>query len=144
MKSAAPQTVFIVDDNAIDREMLTAHLEKYQNLKVQAFSNGEYVIKGLLLEELDEPDIILLDYFLDSSTAVSKDGVEVLKKLKGISPNVKVIMLTRVKNERTIEYAKKHGALDYVVKSATMGYQQLDTILQKHFNFKEIKKSIKQ
>ena len=141
MTNKKQKSVFIIDDGDIDREMLTVHLEKYPNLKVQGFSNGEYVIKGLLLEQLEEPDIILLDYFLDFSTAVSKDGIEILKKLKGICPNINVIMLTRVKNGRIIEYAKKHGALDYVLKG-TDGFKQLDIVLQKHFNLKESIKTV--
>lgn len=136
MKSKKQQNVFIVDDNDIDRSMLLNHLEKYPNLKTQGFSNGEYCIRGLLLEQLEEPDIVLMDYFLDFSTAVSKDGIEILKKLKEICPKVSVIMMTRVKNEKIIEYARKQGALDYVVKGFD-ALKELDTVLHKHFGFKK-------
>lgn len=56
-----------------------------------------------------------------------------LDKLKEISPKTDVIMLTSVDNKKIIELAKKKGALDYVVKSAT-GFNELDSVLKKHFS----------
>jgi DNA-binding NarL/FixJ family response regulator len=77
-----------------------------------------------------------MDYFLDTAIGGSKDGLEILSKLKEICPNTQVIMLTSVSNEKVKELAKQKGALDYVVKSA-VSYQQLDSVLQKHFSLQE-------
>jgi hypothetical protein len=45
-------------------------------------------------------------------------------------------MLTSVSNEKIKELARQKGAIDYVVKS-TVSYQQLDSVLQKHFELQE-------
>lgn len=129
-------SVFIVEDSAIERSMLTDHLSKYPNLEIKEFSSGDACLKELILGNVQEPDLIFMDYFLDSSIGTSKDGLEILSKLKEICPNTQVIMLTSVSNEKVKELAKQKGALDYVVKSA-VSYTQLDSVLQKHFALQE-------
>ena len=129
-------SVFIVEDSAIERSMLTDHLSKYPNLEIKEFSSGDACIKELVLGNVEEPDLIFMDYFLDTAIGGSKDGLEILSKLKEICPNTQVIMLTSVSNEKVKELAKQKGALDYVVKSA-VSYQQLDSVLQKHFSLQE-------
>ena len=133
-------SVFIVDDSEMQRTMLTDHLAKCLELEIKAFPNGEYCIREIITGNVQEPDLVLMDYFLDVTPGSAKDGIEVLTKLKEICPNAKVIMLSSVSNERIIEMAKKQGALDYVVKNA-LGYQQLDSVLEKHFPFKKVVQS---
>lgn len=127
------KSVFIVDDSAIERSMLTDHLSKNEGVEIKEFSNGESCIKELVMGNVQEPDLILMDYFLETSPGSQKDGLEVLTKLKEICPDSQVIMLTSVSNEKIKELAKNKGALDYVVKSQ-ISYQQLDDVLQKHFS----------
>lgn len=127
------KSVFIVDDSAIERSMLTDHLSKNEGVEIKEFSNGESCIKELVMGNVQEPDLILMDYFLETSPGSQKDGLEVLAKLKEICPASQVIMLTSVSNEKIKELAKTKGALDYVVKSQ-ISYQQLDDVLLKHFS----------
>ncbi|MCX6274673.1 MAG: response regulator [Bacteroidetes bacterium] len=125
-------TVFIVEDNAVQRSMLTDHLSKYPQLKVKEFSSGDACLKELISGNVAEPELVLMDYFLESSFGASKDGLETLSKLKEIYPEMDVIMLTSVENEKIVDLAKKKGALDYVVKSAG-SFDKLDSILKNHF-----------
>ena len=125
--------VFIVEDSEVERNMLTDHLSNYPGIQAKEFSSGDYFLKELIMGKVDEPDLVLLDYFLDTTFGSAKDGIETLTKLKEIYPDVKVIMLTSVDNEKVVELAMKKGALDYVVKNA-LSYQKLDSILQKHFS----------
>lgn len=69
---------------------------------------------------------------MDSEIAHSKDGLEILVKLKEICPNTAIIMHTGVENQRIIELARKKGAYDYIVKGAE-GYKKLDSIIEKEF-----------
>jgi glutamate dehydrogenase (NAD(P)+) len=125
-------TVFIVEDNAVQRSMLTDHLSKYPQLKVKEYSSGDSCLKELISGNVAEPELVLMDYFLESSFGASKDGLETLSKLKEIYPDLDVIMLTSVENEKIVDLAKKKGALDYVVKSAG-SFDKLDSILKNHF-----------
>ena len=89
-------SVFIVDDSEIERSMLSDHLAKYPNLAIKEFSSGDYCLKEIIMGNLEEPDLVLMDYFLDVAGGASKDGLEILSKLKEICPDTKVIMLTGV------------------------------------------------
>lgn len=53
--------------------------------------------------------------FLDIKMA-NFDGLEVLKKIKGIKPELKVIMVTGWQSRDHIQRAKELGAYDYIVK----------------------------
>src|ERR1043165_3423265 len=118
MNTRKLETVFIVEDSEVERSMLKDHLSKYKNLKIKEYSSGTACIKELIVGNEQEPDLILMDYFLDSNMGASKDGLESLSKLKEICPATNVIMLTSVDNKRIIELAKEKGALDYIVKGA--------------------------
>jgi len=136
MASKKLNTIFIVEDNAMERSMLKDHLAKYPGVKVKEYSNGNACIKDMTIGNVEEPDLILMDYFLDSTFGASKDGMESLTKIKEISPDTNIIMLTSVDNQKIVDLAKKKGALDYVVKSST-GFNELDAALQKHFGLKK-------
>lgn len=127
------KNIYIVEDSEIERSMLKDHLSKYKGVSVKEYSTGSACLKEIILGDAAEPDLVLLDYFLDSSFGPSKDGLETLAKLKEISPQTDVIMITSVDNERIIELAKKNGALGYIVKG-TKSFKELDAILKKHFN----------
>ena len=125
-------SVFIVEDNAVQRSMLSDHLSKYPQLKIREFSSGDSCLKELISGNVEEPELVLMDYFLESSFGTSKDGLETLTKLKEIYPDTDVVMLTSVENQKIIDLAKKKGALDYIVKSAG-SFQKLDSIINDHF-----------
>jgi DNA-binding NtrC family response regulator len=135
-----PTALFIIDDSQIERSMLSDHLAKHTNLSIKEFSNGEYFLRELIMGNVEKPDVVLLDYFLESSPGTAKDGLEILGKLKQIYPDVKVIMLTSVENERIKELAKNQGALDYVVKGVN-AHQQLDAVLEKHLIVKKLEQA---
>lgn len=125
-------SIFIVEDDAIQRTMLTDHLSKYPHLKVRAFSSGDACLRELISGSVEEPELVLMDYFLDGTFGASKDGLETLTKLKEIYPETDVIMLTSVENEKIKDLASKKGALGYVVKSAG-SFQKLDSLLTENF-----------
>jgi DNA-binding NarL/FixJ family response regulator len=125
-------SVFIVEDNAVQRSMLSDHLSKYPDLKIREFSSGDACLKELISGNVEEPELVLMDYFLESSFGASKDGLETLTKLKEIYPDTAVIMLTSVENEKIVDLAKKKGALDYIVKSSG-SFQKLDSIMEQNF-----------
>lgn len=128
------KSVYIIEDTLVARTMLKDHLSKYKGIEIKEYSTGNACIRDIILNK-EEPDLVLMDYFLDSSFGPSKDGVETLEKLKEISPATEVVMLTSVDNKRIMDLAKEKGALDYVVKG-TNGFSELDTVLKKHFQVK--------
>ena len=80
---------------------------------MKKFSAGEQC-----LQNLDEnPNVVILDYYLDRVDKKAQNGIAILKQIKEKLPNTDVIMLSgQDKIEVAIE-TMKNGAFDYVVKN---------------------------
>ncbi len=103
--------VLIVDDHSLMRQGLEQILELEDGLSVigQA-SNGEQAIEKTIKES---PDVILLDINMPKLT-----GIEVLRRIKDMGIESKVIMLT-IHNDREYLYETVNmGADGYVLKDA--------------------------
>jgi response regulator of citrate/malate metabolism len=125
------ESVYIVEDSPAEMEMTKDYFSKYPEIQIKGFINGDECLKEIVVSGVS-PDMILVDYFLDSQVSSSKDGLEILVKLKELCPNASIIMHTSVDNERVIELARKKGAFNYVVKGAS-GYEKLDRIIEQQF-----------
>jgi len=111
--------IFIVEDNKIFTLALKAEIETaFENMpiKIQSFETGETCMKKFKQEN---PQVVILDYHLNSNNPDAADGIKVLDWIKKENHETNVIMLTS--NDR-IDIALKsfqHGASDYVVKTET-------------------------
>ena len=102
----AAQTVLVVDDEPMVREVLTQYLTHDGFTVVQAEDGDEAVAK------LDEcsPALVLLDLMLPK-----RHGLEVLRHARSTS-DVPVILLTALGDEKDRVAGLELGADDYVVK----------------------------
>jgi len=101
-----PYSITIVDDEATIREGVAMALEA--DYQVETFSTAETAISDM---ENNPPDLVLLDIGLPGM-----DGVEALRSIKGLYPEMLVIMITAFEDIDTVISAMKLGAYDYVVK----------------------------
>jgi two-component system response regulator PilR (NtrC family) len=99
--------ILVADDEQSMREFLDIMLKK-EGYKVSLAPNGEEVIK---LIEKDIFDLILMDIRMPRL-----DGISTLKKIKVISPETIVIMITAYASADTAIKAMKEGAYDYITK----------------------------
>jgi two-component system OmpR family response regulator len=107
--------VFLVDDDEMYLHTLEHNLKKNldSTVALKTFPTGEECLK-----ELDQsPDIIVLDYELNTKDKTAMNGIEVLKKIKSINPNIQVVMLSGQDNLEIAVNCLKNGAHDYVIKS---------------------------
>nr|WP_145546269.1 diguanylate cyclase [Variovorax boronicumulans] len=102
------QTVLVIDDSALNRQMLTDLLRSEYN--VLSARSGE---QGLELARQLQPDLILLDVVMPGL-----DGHEVLRLLKadGRTSVIGVIFITGLDSAAEEERGLRAGASDYVVK----------------------------
>jgi len=99
--------ILVADDEQSMREFLDIMLKK-EGYKVSLASNGEEVLK---LTERDIFDLVLMDIRMPKL-----DGISALKKIKAISPETIVIMITAYASADTAIKAMKEGAYDYITK----------------------------
>ena len=103
-------TVYIVDDEQTIREGITMALEDLYRIK--DFADAETALTAL---EKEPPDLVLLDVGLPGM-----DGIEALRRIKELQPDVLIIMITAYEDVDTVIAAMKLGADDYVVKPIYM------------------------
>ncbi|MCG2722190.1 MAG: sigma-54 dependent transcriptional regulator [Thermodesulfovibrionales bacterium] len=99
--------ILIVEDEKSMREILKILLEE-ENYTVSTASEG---LEGLASIEKDIFDLVITDMKMPGA-----DGFEVLKKVKEISPETMVIMITAFGTTETAIQAMKLGAYDYIHK----------------------------
>jgi two-component system response regulator PilR (NtrC family) len=99
--------ILIVEDEKNMREVLKILLEG-ENYAVTSASNG---LEGLSSLDKDIFDLVITDMKMPKA-----DGFQVLKKVKEISPDTIVIMITAFGTKETAIEAMKLGAYDYINK----------------------------
>ena len=100
-------SILVVDDERAIRESLTNWFEE-DGFQVEGAADGKQA-----LARLDERtfDIVLLDIKLPGM-----DGMELLRRIRAVSPDILVIMITAFASVETAVQALKDGAYDYVTK----------------------------
>jgi DNA-binding NtrC family response regulator len=119
MRTQHPISVFLVDD---EKTYLTA-LEHYLNghfkskIQTDTFTDGRECINAL--ESKPTIDLVVLDHYLTPGGAGTMDGLDVLRKIKQINPEVIVVMLSAEDKLTVATDCINNGAFEYVVKSET-------------------------
>jgi CheY-like chemotaxis protein len=106
------RTVFLVEDEPLQRQLMLDYLKGKFTLDLHDFGSGEEALNNLHLK----PEIIILDYHLNSSDPEASNGIEVLKKIREVLPLTQVIMLSSQDKISVSVDCMKHGAFDYIVK----------------------------
>ena len=101
--------LIIVDDDFPFRERLSRSMQK-KGFDVESFSNSAEAKIRITNKTFD---YAIVDMRLDDGS-----GLELIKKIKEISPNTKSLLLTGYGNIATAVAAIKSGAIDYLPKPA--------------------------
>jgi len=136
MADQSTQYVFLVDDEPIQNEMLKDHISSKFEYKLKTYDNGEDAIRDMNLK----PAIVVLDFHLNASQPNAQNGVEVLKKMKELSPHTEVIMLSGQDKIDVAIDSMKHGAYDYVIKGET-AFSRMENILNNIIELHSYKQS---
>ncbi len=110
------KNILVVDDELSMRQFLEILLKK-EGYNVSVAENGDVALKKI---RYVKPSVVLMDYNMPESI----DGVELLEKIREVSPETEIVVITAYASTEQAIKAIELGAVDYVSKP---------------FNVKEIK-----
>jgi DNA-binding NtrC family response regulator len=116
--------LFIVDDDALFLKTLEVDLAQDTGFSVKTFATGELCLENIT----QNPDVIILDYFLNGVDANAINGIETLDRIYKINPFIPVIILSSQDKIDVAINCMKHRAFDYIVKSET-SYIRLQKVI---------------
>ena len=109
--SPRPLRLLLVDDHRMLREGLRRSMELYGFDVVAEGSDGE---EGVRLAQALRPDVVLMDVSMPVL-----DGVEATRRIRLVSPDTQVVMLTMHADREVLAKAIRVGAAGYLVKDCS-------------------------
>ncbi|HTF03349.1 MAG TPA: response regulator [Bacteroidia bacterium] len=119
--------IFIVEDNAAYAQTLQVFLRSaFPEMKeVKIFPVGE----TCLMELHRNPDMIIIDYFLDSKYYDAETGLEIVKQIRVQKPEMNIIVLSSQNDiDVVIEAVKQHDC-SYVRKDEE-AFERVEEIIR--------------
>ena len=129
--------IFLVDDDIVFLKSLEIEFLEHADFAIETYVTGELCIQSLS----HNPDVIILDYYLDGTDKNAINGIETLDKIKEYNPDISVIMLSSQDSIDVAINCMHHRAFDYVVKSET-AFLRLQKILSALFQYKKMEKEL--
>jgi len=112
--------LLIVDDEIDIREFAKSFFKK-RNIEVLTASTGTEAFE---IMDKETPDLVLLDVRMDEMS-----GVQVLRQLREMRKQVKVIMVSGVEDEATLAEARELGIINYIHKPLVL--DELEKVVMK-------------
>jgi CheY-like chemotaxis protein len=112
-------TILVVDDSAVDRQVVGGLLQNHYDCAIEFAANGLEAIARLRDRV---PDLIVTDVNMPV-----KDGLQLVQDVRVLQPNVPVILMTAYGSEALACKALEQGATSYVSKSQ-LAEKLVDTV----------------
>lgn len=129
--------LFLVDDDALFLKSLEIEFLNRSDFVVETYQTGELCLANLS----QKPDLIILDYHLNSIDKNAMDGLETLDRIKARSPIIPVIMLSSQDKIEIAVNCMHQKASDYIVKSET-AFVRLQASIDNIFKYQRMQKEL--
>lgn len=107
-------TIMVVDDDVQICQLVN---DFFGGLKGHTVYMAHNAADAMAIVEAHQPDLALLDIMMPGV-----HGVEVLRRIKRVHPDIKAIMITAVDDKDIASEAIAEGAADYVTKPLDLNY----------------------
>jgi DNA-binding NarL/FixJ family response regulator len=125
VREGRAKKVIIIEEDSSYRMLLQKILKRLNCDVIGEVSGGQDAIDFC---ERKKPDIVLLNIRIPL-----EHGLDVLKEIKRLNPNMVVLMITTVTEEETIKKCIVAGATGYILKSGTAN--EIQNRLEGFINF---------
>ena len=131
MKTHNQISVFLVEDNTVYAKSLQGFLlTHFPDMKIKLFPVGETCLMKMHLN----PDVVIMDYFLNSKYGEAQNGLEIIKRIKEQNSQTNIVVLSAQDNYTVVLDAIKQYGCFYVQKDEGAFNKVLQLI--KNFDYK--------
>jgi len=126
-KASKTGIIFIVEDNALYAKTLESSIKAtFPEIKeVKVFPVGE----TCLMELHRNPDLIIIDYFLDTKYFDAETGLEIIKKIRAEKPEMNIVILSSQGEIDVAVEATKTYHCTYIKKD-DQAFQRLEEVIK--------------
>lgn len=117
--------IFIVDDDEMLNMAMSDYITRDIKHEVKVFETGEDCLVALH----ENPDVIILDFYLNTKLKHAADGIEILKIIRAQLPHVRIFMLSSQDSYLNAANAIDEGVNQYVIKDKDAFKKIKDLIL---------------
>jgi two-component system, OmpR family, response regulator len=129
--------IFLVDDDVLFLKLLKIEFLQSGDFEVETFETGELCLANLH----KKPDVVILDYHLNSIDLDAMNGIDILDEIKAYDSNIQVVILSSQDSINVAVNCMHHKAFDYVVKSDT-AFLRLHNIISNIFKYQKVEKQL--
>ena len=129
--------LFLVDDDAVFLKLLEIEFMEHADFEIETFATGELCMENIS----HQPDVIVLDYYLDGVDRDAINGIDTLDQIKAFNPEIPVVMLSSQDKIDVAINCMHHKAFDYVVKSET-AFMRLKKIITTILETQKLEKQL--
>ncbi len=134
-------SIFIIYDDKMLATALKSDLKRTfedHNLTISLFGTGEESEDRIS----ENPDVVIVDYYLNSKSREVMNGVNIINLVKQKSPDTEVIIFTAEEHADIAVRTMHHGAHDYIVKNDYM-FRKLNMAVLQCLKLKRLKSEIR-
>jgi DNA-binding NtrC family response regulator len=129
--------LFLVDDDELFLKSLEIEFTDNTESVIKTFPTGELCLENIA----QNPDVIILDYCLNSIDRNAINGLETLDRIKTANQTIPVVMLSSQDKIEVAVNCMKHQAFDYIVKSET-AFIRLQKTITTIFHYQKLEKAL--
>lgn len=114
--------IYLVDDDELLNKILLTKFQQNTNYKVFTFTNGNDFFnyyKLQLKKNNKSIHILIIDYMLNKNlpTYSTKTGIDYIKEIKSINPEINTILISAIDNPEISILAQKEGVNAFIKKN---------------------------
>ena len=127
-------SVFVIEDDPIFTAILTGLLdqvaEHFDAQAVQISCRSFYSAREARYELHQNPEIILLDYYLMDDMLQPETGLQIVKDIKNFAPELDLIIVSGQSDPQLVKKLLEMGVTDYISKEPE-AMEKLEKLLVK-------------
>jgi two-component system OmpR family response regulator len=105
--------VFIVDDSALYREVISNELKQISNIEISTYSSAENCLKNMD----QDPALIILDFYLDGENSENMNGHFAMQQFRKLNKCPQILFVSSILNEELLMEYSQHRDVDFILKS---------------------------